>query len=218
MKKLSMVLMGAALGMAVHAVAFGAESAKETGKATGKVSDRVSGSPKANFSTDELTIPCVRIESLSAETEGTFYDIVLKRRGKSFNYELTAADAEDPVLCQRIADFADFEEDEENEPELLAQCEVTATRSKVAVQSKELEAGDYYAIISSGDNTIESEVQTADDGELEFAFDSDSDSAASAEVIEADFITDEEVTVELFAEGDDEEALLTATATCLAAS
>ncbi|MES2603391.1 MAG: hypothetical protein V4603_00540 [Pseudomonadota bacterium] len=214
MKKLSMVLVGAVLSMAVHA----AETGKAPDKVPNKVSDRVSGSPKANFNTDELTIPCVRIESLSAETEGAFYDIVLKRRGKSFNYELTAADAEDPVQCQRIADFADFEEDEEDEPELLAQCAATATRSKVAVQSKELEAGDYYAIVTSGDNTIESEVKTTDEGELEFDFDSDSAAViAGAEAIEDDFITDDEVTVELFSEADDDEALLTATATCLTA-
>jgi hypothetical protein len=99
------------------------------------LADRVGGSPKANFSTNELTIPCVKIESLSEETEGMFYDIVLARRGNSYNYELSAAEPEDAALCQRIADFAEYEdddyaEDEEGDadnPDILVQCEVTDT-------------------------------------------------------------------------------------------
>jgi hypothetical protein len=121
--------------------------------------DRVGGSPKANFSTNELTIPCVRIESLSEETEGMYYDIVLVRRGKSYNYELSAAEPEDSALCQRIADFAEYEDDDYAEdgnddedtpdaPDILAQCEVTDTRSKISVKGKDLEAGNYYAVIT----------------------------------------------------------------------
>ena len=57
MKKLSIVLMGAVLSMAVQAA---------TGP--GKVSDQVRGGAKADFKTDELTIPCVKVASLSADT------------------------------------------------------------------------------------------------------------------------------------------------------
>ena len=204
MNKFSVFFAGAALALGVSAAM------------AGSVADRVKGSPNANFRTDELTIPCVRIESLSAETEGKFYDIVLKRRGKSMNYELQAADAEDPVQCQRIADFADFEEDDE-EPALLARCSTTPTRSKIDVESKELDDGDYYAVVTSGTNSIESEVQESDDGEVEFDFDSDSSEvAAGAEAIEASFIKDGKVTVELFDDADDADALLTTTATCTA--
>lgn len=204
MKKLSMIFAGAALALGVQAVM------------AGPVADRVSGSPKANFSTDELTIPCVKVESLSADTEGKFYDIVLKRRGKSMNYELQAADAEDPVQCQRIADFADFEEDE-GEPSLLAQCSTTTTRSQVDVQSKDLDDGDYYVVVSSGTANVESEAQEAEDGEVEFDFDSDSTAvAAGAEAIEATFIKESKVTVKLYDDADDDAALLTTTATCTA--
>ena len=141
---------------------------------------------------------------------------MLKRRGKSMNYELIAADAEDPVQCQRIADFADFEEDED-EPALLAQCSVTATRSKVSVQSKDLDDGDYYAVVSSGTANVESDVQEAEDGEVEFAFDSDSAAVGlGAEALEATFIKENTVTVKLYDDASDATALLTTTATCSA--
>ena len=176
--------------------------------------ERVGGSPKANFSTDELTIPCVQVQNLSEETEGTFYDIVLKRRGKSWNYELTAAEPEDPVLCQRIADFADFEEDDE--PALLAQCEVEADRSRIKVNGKNLDDDDYHVVASSGEASIESLEQAAVDGEVEFSFDSDSDEVAEgAEAIEADFIVAGAVEVDLFAAGG-AAPLLSVTASCSA--
>lgn len=74
--------------------------------------DTIGGSPKANFHTNELTIPCVMIEGLDDDTEGLFFDIKLKRRGKSFNYELIAAQAEDTAMCQAIADFAMLEDED----------------------------------------------------------------------------------------------------------
>ncbi|MEY4642022.1 MAG: hypothetical protein RLZZ227_2016 [Pseudomonadota bacterium] len=202
MQNIPTLFVGAALVLAAQAAS------------AGPVADRVSGSPKANFSTNELTIPCVRVESFSSATEGKFYDIVLKRRGNSMNYELIAADAEDPVQCQRIADFSEFEEDTD-EPALLAQCAVTATRSIVAVQSKELEDGSYYAVATSGDQGVESDVADASDGMVSFDFDSEATAIADgAEAVDADFIVDNEVSVELFAE-DDDEPMLTVTATCL---
>lgn len=179
--------------------------------------ERVGGSPKANFSTDELTIPCVQVQNLSEETEGTFYDIVLKRRGKSWNYELTAAEPEDAVLCQRIADFANFEEDDE--PALLAQCEASTGRSRIEVSGKNLEDDDYFVVVSSGETSLESLEQTSVDGEVGFDFDSDSDEVAEgAEAIEADFIVDGTVDVDLFAVGAaaDAEPLLSVTASCTA--
>lgn len=180
-------------------------------------SERVGGSPKADFTTNELTIPCVQVQNLSDETEGAFYDIVLKRRGKSWNYELTAAEPEDPVLCRRIADFANFEEDDE--PALLAQCEVYAGRSRIEVHGKNLEDGEYFVVASSGDASIESLEQASVDGEVEFKFDSDSDEVAEgAEAIENDFIVEETVAVDLYATraAADAEPLLSVTANCAA--
>ena len=50
--------------------------------------ERVGGSARANLGTGELTIPCLQVQPLRNETEGMFYEIVLKRRGKSWNYGL----------------------------------------------------------------------------------------------------------------------------------
>lgn len=57
----------------------------------GALADRVKGMAKADFKNDELQVPCVQIEGHSAGADGQFFDIVLKRRGKSFNYELVLA-------------------------------------------------------------------------------------------------------------------------------
>ena len=56
------------------------------------LADRVKGSAKANFSNDELEVPCVLIEGTDGNGDGRFYDIVLERRGKSFNYEMIFAE------------------------------------------------------------------------------------------------------------------------------
>ncbi len=74
--------------------------------------DTIGGSPKADFHANELTIPCVLVAGLDDATEGLFYDIKLKRRGSSFNYELAAVQAEDSEMCQAIADFAELEDED----------------------------------------------------------------------------------------------------------
>lgn len=74
--------------------------------------DTIGGSPKADFAANEMTIPCVLVEGLDDSTDGMFFDIKLLRRGKSFNYELVAAQAEDTAMCQAIADFAEMEDDD----------------------------------------------------------------------------------------------------------
>lgn len=194
------------------------------------LADRVGGSPKADFRTDELSIPCVRIQNLSEATEGMYYDIVLVRRGNSYNYELSAAEPEDSALCERIADFAeyeddDYEDDEDSDdgsddsgstPDILAQCETRSDRSKISVKGKNLEAGDYYAVITSGENTLQSMTRTIADDELEFDFDSDPDDVAEgAEAIASDFITGAQVMAAIHRDGESE-ALLEKTAGCLA--
>lgn len=74
--------------------------------------DTIGGSPKADFAANKMTIPCVLVEGLDDETDGQFFDIQLLRRGKSFNYELVAAQAEDAEMCQAIADFAEMEDED----------------------------------------------------------------------------------------------------------
>lgn len=74
--------------------------------------DTIGGTARADFHANELTIPCVLVEGLDDDTEGLFFDIRLKRRGSSFNYELAAAYAEDTAMCQAIADFARLEDED----------------------------------------------------------------------------------------------------------
>ena len=184
--------------------------------------DRVGGSPKADFHANELTIPCVLVEGLDESTDGMFFDVVLSRRGSSYNYELTAAEAEDTEQCQRIADFAEYEDDDYSEdgeddsagPDILLQCEVFADRSRISVNGKHLEAGDYIVSVSSGENSADSLPVSTSEDEVEVDFDSNpNDISAGAVSIAPDFITGAEVSATITPDGDTE-ALLMTTAGC----
>jgi len=204
------------------------------------LADRVKGSAKADFSNDELEVPCVLIQGTG---DGRFYDIVLERRGKSFNYEMIFAEREDATMCEEMANYATFidddpEDDDSNDDvadddsdddysnddsgdvaNLFASCEVRdqsgdQVRSKIKVKAKDLTSGSYYAIVTSGDNTVQSEAYSTDEDELEIEFDNDADDVLEgAEAIEAGFIQDGSVLAEIFA-ADTDELLLSETVNC----
>lgn len=191
--------------------------------ASAQAADTIGGVAKADFATDELSIPCVQLVNFDGKNNNAFFDVILVRRGNSFNYELSVAEPEDAAFCQRLADFANFEDDDLDEdgsgddtdaPKILAQCEARAERSIVSVQGKNLEEGDYTVALSSGDNTIETDPLATLDDEVEFEFDSDADEVLDGDIeIDAAFIVDNEVEAELInAAG---ETVLTTTATCM---
>lgn len=213
------------------------------------MADRVKGTAKADFDNGELLVPCVLIEGTGSEFDGKYFDLVMLRRGKSFNYELTIAEPEDGPTCAELNNYATFiddddeeddsdEDDSDNEDDsddddddvadddsddddddsddddtdevnLFASCEVRhasgeQTRSKAKVKAKNLAAGDYYAVLTSGGNTIQSETRTISGDEIEIEFDSDADDVLEgAEAIEPGFIVDGAVTGELFDAGTD---------------
>ena len=207
------------------------------------LADRVKGSAKADFSNDELKVPCVLIQGTGGNGDGRFYDIVLERRCKSFNYEMIFADREDATMCEEMANYATFidddpEDDDSNDDvadddsddddsnddsgdvaNLFASCEVRdqsgdQVRSKIKVKAKDLTSGSYYAIVTSGDNTVQSEAYSTDEDELEIEFDNDADDVLEgAEAIEAGFIQDGSVLAEIFA-ADTDELLLSETVNC----
>ncbi len=205
------------------------------------LADRVKGSAKADFSNDELQVPCVRVEGTGGKGDGRFFDIVLERRGKSFNYEMIFAEPEDSTMCEEMANYATFidddpedEEDSDDDSEdddndsdddfddvanLFASCEVRdesgdQVRSKIKVKAKDLADGSYYAIVSSADNTAQSEAYSTDEDELEIEFDNDADDVLEgAEAIAADFIQDGSVLAEVF-DADTDELLLSETVNC----
>ncbi|PKM13057.1 MAG: hypothetical protein CVV13_02930 [Gammaproteobacteria bacterium HGW-Gammaproteobacteria-3] len=177
--------------------------------------DKIGGGPRADFRDDTLTIPCVKVQNSPEAFNEQFFDIVLERRGKSFNYELTQAVSEDQELCQSIADFAAFKDDDfdgddndngnddddsddgSSTPRVRLSCESRTNRSKISVEAKNLDAdGSYSAIVTSGDNTVESQPQTSDDDEVEFDFDSNTNDEG-ATLISADFIQDNTVTAQI---------------------
>lgn len=183
--------------------------------------DDVGGSPKADFTNNQLRVPCVLVEGLNDQTEGMYYDIVLSRRGNSFNYELSTAQPEDTDLCELIAEYAeykddDFDEDdgEPEDPDIFAQCTVWPERSRIHIEAKDLDEGNYLARVSSGENIIDSVSQPAVEGVVDFRFDSDSVAVANgAEAIQSAFITDAQVTAEIRV-GGTEELVVGTTVSC----
>ena len=189
------------------------------------LADRIGGSPKADFHTDELIIPCVKITGLSDATEGTYFDVVLSRRGKSFNYALSAAEPEDATLCEYVANYSEFKDDDFDDSDddnadaadILVECEVSSDRSEISVEGKNLGGEDYFAVVTSGGNSADSHPQEPADDEVEFDFDSNAEEIVEGAVeIAPDFITGEEpeVTGEIFLVGGDAEPLLSETVRC----
>ncbi len=165
--------------------------------------DQIGGVPLADFDTNELTIPCVQVNKLDGISDGSFFDVMLKKKDDSFTYELVFVQVEDADLCQRIADFSTFEDDDFDDgmsaeddsvsdgigAKLLISCEKRTGRSKISVDAKGLIAGNYYSIVNSGASQAQSSVLSPIGGEVEFDFDSDpGDIAEGAIAISTDFI------------------------------
>ena len=163
--------------------------------------DRIGGSPRADFSLNELAVPCVLVTNFDDEAvNNQFFDIILERRGNSFNYELTFAQSEDHAHCQRVADFAVFDDDDfddDNSPgdggtntgNILVSCEKRSNRSKISVDGKNLAVGDYSSTVTSGAESVSSPVKSSVGDEIEFDYDSAADDIAEgATAISADFI------------------------------
>jgi hypothetical protein len=175
------------------------------------LADNVGGSAKADFKNNQLTIPCVKVTNLSTATEGKYFDVILVRRGNSFNYEMTTAEPEDAALCEKIANLAEFEDDDlspsnsgsvNTTSAMLLQCEVRSNRSKISVKGKNLASGQYYATVSSGTKNAQSANAAAVGDEAEFDFDSDAgDIAEGATAISTDFIQGAKVSAKLFKVG-----------------
>ena len=164
--------------------------------------DRIGGSPRADFSSNELAVPCVLVKNFDDEAvNNQFFDIILERRGSSFNYELTFAESEDQTHCQRVSDFAKFDDDDFDDDDdspgnggtdtsnILVSCEKRSNRSKISVDGKNLVAGDYSSTVTSGDESVTSPVKSSVGDEIEFDYDSAADDIAEgATAISADFI------------------------------
>jgi hypothetical protein len=155
--------------------------------------DKISGVSRADFLSNELTVPCVQIvNSDDAALNDQFFDVILERRGNSFNYELIFAESEDQAHCQRVADFAAFDDDAASElgvAKILVSCEKRSDRSKISVDGKELASGDYSATVTSGTESAVSLIKSTVGDEIEFDFDSSAnDVAQGATEISADFI------------------------------
>ena len=172
--------------------------------------DRISGVSRADFLSNELTVPCVQVKnSDDAALNDQFFDVILERRGNSFNYELIFAESEDQAHCQRVAEFAAFDDDaisedddgisEDGAAKILVSCEKRTNRSKVSVDGKNLASGDYSSTITSGAGSATSLIKTTVGDEVEFDFDSSADDVAKgAKEISSDFIQNGTVNAEIF--------------------
>jgi len=170
--------------------------------------DRISGVSRADFLSNELTVPCVQvINSDDVALNDQYFDVILERRGNSFNYELIFAESEDQAHCQRVAEFAAFDDDANSDDDtsgdgaakILVSCEKRTNRSRVSVDGKNLASGDYSSIIMSGAGSAISLIKTTVGDEVEFDFDSSADDVAKgAKEISSDFIQNGTVNAEIF--------------------
>ena len=194
------------------------------------LADSISGVPVADFGENDLTVPCVEVKNLDPSLNGKYFDIVLERQGDSFSYELTFTQAEDAALCQKIANFSKFEDDDfinddtnspdDNPPaddsnpsddpvndnglaKIFLSCEKRSDRSKISVNAKNLVSGNYSAIVKSGGSQAQSPARPTIGDEVEFDFDSDQgDIAEGATAISAAFIQNGTVEAEVIDEID----------------
>lgn len=177
-------------------------------------SDRVSGSARADFSTNELIVPCVLVDNFDGKINGQYFDIVLDKRGDALAYELSFAKPADPAVCETLANFSSFigdgqdsladdddlsDGEKDNVANLFVNCEVGSDRSKARIDAKNLMAGEYYAILVSGENIATSATKFITGNEVAFAFDSEFDDIREgAEELAAGFIQNKTVTGEVF--------------------
>ncbi len=184
--------------------------------------DRIGGSPRADFLADELVIPCVKLRNYKDDDnlEGAYFDVRMKRRGNSFNYELTEAILENSGVCRRIAALAAFEDDDYDDSDdrsdddgfgranppvggskpvrLVVGCEIDKgdSESKVKLKVSNLAPGNYHARVTSGSANVNSLEKPASRFETEFEFKSDTDDADKTEIA-TDFIRENKVTGEI---------------------
>ena len=188
--------------------------------------DDIGGGAKADFSTSKLTVPCVEIRNLSGSlANNKFFDIVLERRGSSFNFELTYAASEDAAMCQQLANIATFEDSNysddntapgENGFGILVRCNLRVGRSSVSVDARDLAAGTYIATIKSGTKVKTSLPMTISGDEVEFDFDSDNGDVAEGAVrIDTDFIQNDLKVVAEIVNDITDKVVYSATGICL---
>ena len=201
--------------------------------------DRIGGSSRADFLTDELVIPCVKLKNFSdSNLEGLYFDVRLERRGNSFNYALVEAVQENSDVCRKIAALAAFEDDDYDNSDdddddngfshssgsigngkatrLFVGCEIDdddddGRESEIELKVLNLAPGDYRARVTSGGNVEHSSVKQASRFETEFKFKSDTDDSDKT-LITADFIQDSTVTGEILDMND--VVVLSANAVC----
>ncbi|MBL8340377.1 MAG: hypothetical protein JNL30_02825 [Rubrivivax sp.] len=82
--------------------------------------------------------------------------------------------------------------------DLKISCEKRSARSKVSVDGNNLRAGTYFAVVTSGGNTVQGGMASTVGDEVEFDFDSSpGDIAQGAAPIAANFIVDGRVAAQL---------------------
>jgi hypothetical protein len=82
--------------------------------------------------------------------------------------------------------------------DLKISCEKRSARSKVSVDGNNLRAGTYFAVVTSGANTVQSGMASTVGDEIEFDFDSSpNDIAQGSAPVAASFIVDGRVAAQL---------------------
>lgn len=168
--------------------------------------DGNSGGPRADFLSNELIVPCVQIKNHGdPDIDESYYDAVFIRRGNSSNYELVSAELGDQPQCQRVDEFAIFDNDTSSEDDaarILVSCETYTNppRSKVSVKGRKLTSDTYSSTITSGSDTTPILTKDTNGHTIKFDFDSSVEEINEGAIqIDPNFIVEGKVSAEIFA-------------------
>ena len=145
-------------------------------------------------STGKLTVSCVKVNNDDGLLGKRFFNVILQRQIDVTLFKLTQISLVDSSLCSSNDDNSSSSSSSSSSSgvgtaDIRLRCETRANRSKVSVDGKRLNAGNYFAEISSGTNQAVSPLKVTNANEVEFDFDSQPDDIAEgATAISTNFI------------------------------
>lgn len=179
---------------------------------TSLVADNIGGIAKYSLDDKKLSIPCLKVETNNTLEEDTYFDVILEQIehvDNTYSFVLSFAEREDEFLCSKVESYSkeedhNFTEDsnlnnvlddsnnniaDNNSASIEISCEIRSDRSKISVKGRDLISGDYFAVVNSGGQEVQSSIKHTRLNEVEFDFDSEADDiAAGATSIAIDFI------------------------------
>lgn len=119
-------------------------------------SDDISGGARANFGKNELVVPCVQVlNSDNDDLNGQYFDLVLKQKGKSLNYEVVVGVPEESETCIAAIDAMLANDDDTSD--------INGTATDIIDDSDEDDSDDEDSTVEESDGNDSNEDDSEDD-------------------------------------------------------